>query len=76
MPDKPKRVAFRVEFDMPPFATLQDARAYLDDAVGSMKGCYKPPQEDPEESWDAFSQLDNSTIKITFMRKGKTNARS
>jgi hypothetical protein len=69
---KQRRVAFRVEFDLPYNATIKDARAYLDDAVGSMYGSYRPPGTyDETDPGDPFWAFDPDTLKITQIKEPK-----
>lgn len=62
-----QRVYFTVSFEKPPRATLKEVKAYLYDAVGTMKGCYRPPggygDNDPgDPMWD----LDYKTIRVSL----------
>jgi hypothetical protein len=60
------KVRFVVEFEKPEGATMNDARAYLYDAVTTMRGCYKPP--DDEDEGDPMWALDPDTVSISLYR--------
>ena len=61
-----RRVYFKVDFILPEGATLDDAEAYVNDAVRTMKGCYRPP--DDEDDGDPMSGLDADTVRIVRVR--------
>lgn len=66
---KSRRVTFRVSFIRPEGATLAHAEAYVWDAISTMCGCYKPPQDDPNEDFDPMFDLDRDSIKIRRILK-------
>ena len=68
-----RRVTFRVSFLLPPSATIADARAYIVDAVSTMKGCYRPPGGyDDTDPGDAMWNLDRATVKVTRIKEAKS----
>lgn len=64
------RVEFKVSFPLPPDATIADARAYVVDAVATMRGCYRPAgaygDDDPG---DPMQPLDGDKVRVTHIRK-------
>lgn len=64
-----RRVEFKVSFVLPPRATVTEARAYVLDAISTMKGCRMPPGADDEfPEGDPIFGLDSDTIKVTQIR--------
>jgi len=69
---KPKRVTFKVSFALPEEATVAEARAYVEDAVATMKGCLRPYGwniEYPDDG-DPMSELDEDTVRVTIFKVG------
>ena len=56
-----KKAAFKVEFEMPPDASMYDALAYVSDAVGDMYGCY--------QSDEPFHYFNPASLKVTIIKK-------
>ena len=63
---KTRIVRFSVEFELPETAKLNDAYNYLIDAVTTMRGCYRPPDEESEG--DPMWALDPDTVRVSLYR--------
>lgn len=69
MKKRMKSIEFKVSFILPPSATIADAEAYLYDAVGTMKGCYRPPNSiNDKDPGDPMWDLDSTTLKVVKLR--------
>lgn len=66
---RPKRVRFEVSFELPRIATMADAKAYVLDAVATMRGCYRPPGGfDDSDLGDPMWDLRSKTIKVIAIK--------
>jgi hypothetical protein len=61
---------FRVIMEVPEGATIEDCRSYIQDAVTSWGGGYRPPgalgDNDPG---DPFFSLNKEAVKVTHLRE-------
>lgn len=55
------KIRFRVEFELPEYATPEQAEAYVFDAVAGMKGCYHPT--------DPMFELDDDSVVVRTLGK-------
>lgn len=73
------KAKFVVTLTLPPGASARDARAYVRDAVQSMKGALKPPYHetkdglcigDPDDpEGDPMFLLNESTVTVTHLKE-------
>jgi hypothetical protein len=61
------KIAFKVEFERPPRATIQEMKEYIEDAVSSWRGSLYPGylgdfigNDDPDPMWE----LNGDTVKV------------
>lgn len=60
-----KRMTFIVSLEPPPLATKAELRRYVEDAVGCMKGAYRPPGGyGPDDPGDPVFELDGDTVRV------------
>jgi len=69
-----KRIAFTVSFNKVPGASVEDCRAYVEEAVAIWRGQTRPPGSiDDSDPGDPMWGLDGDSVEVkrAFMRKGK-----
>ena len=66
------KISINVSFEIPKGATIQNCVDYVEDAVASMHGSYRP------DGWDGgggegdpLFYLDRDTVKATYIRRTK-----
>lgn len=65
-----RRIKILVSFDLPEGATRQQAVDYVEDAVSTMHGCYRPDNWDGEGGeGDPMFYLDSESVKATDTRE-------
>lgn len=71
---KVRRVVFKVSFELPSKAKVQEAQEYVWDAVASMSGSLRPPASYSEyDNGDPLWGLDAGSIIVTRLReKGRS----
>lgn len=65
----PRIVKFRVEFPLPPGATIPEAQAYVEEAVSTWRGSLRPPGSyEPDDEGDPMYGLDGDTVRVTRLK--------